>query len=79
MLYSEKIDVVDMAYQIIGLYEENVELRRQLDFMTQQRDQWCEMANARAKHNDELFGDVLRATLLPALEGKTLTLVEGEV
>lgn len=61
---------LDLAYEIIDLHEENLQLRRDLQHMTEQRDYWFEMRKESESRSNDLMRSVLEATLLPALKGK---------
>ncbi len=58
-------DIVDFAYQIIALHNENKNLRFDLKHYKTLHKQSCEFIEQHEKHNKEMTGLILAATLDP--------------
>jgi hypothetical protein len=63
--FIPKIDVVDIAYQIIALHEENKHLRSELEHYKEIAQMGHDSMSASIKHSEEMIGLVLKAAIDP--------------
>lgn len=59
------MDIVDLAYQIIYLHEENLRLERELDHYKELHRINCNSTKDSIEHNEKLIGSMLSAALDP--------------
>lgn len=58
-----KMDVVDFAYQVIDLYEENQRLKGENEHLRKLRDMLTESQTASMTHNERMIGGMLLASI----------------
>ena len=58
-------DVVDFAYQIITMHEENIQLRYELEHYKEMHETHCKSINGSIKNGEKFIGTILSAALDP--------------
>lgn len=64
MKYTElKIDIVDLAYDIIDMHKRLVEQERQIEHLKEYENKYNQLLNDSIKHSNNMTGNYLNAIL----------------
>lgn len=63
--YYDRIDIVDLAYQIIDLHNENIKLKGEVEHYKEMSKIHSESTRKSIKHSEDMIGIMLGACLDP--------------